>query len=220
MEEEGGYYAIKGFSYQYIVSLIEMLNCKDENKVFSFEQFQDFNDNELIYQMKYKETQHFTNSKIKEPTIKLFSEYLETKKDYVLYVYFPDRTDETLLFNTTNDLDKVLLNCKIDKKEYNFTENQKNEFINHFKVVFSKDYIDKSNELIELIRSFIEQTNDDIVVFTRYYENEISDKIEELKKFPNIIVKFGRYKPNQEPHKDEVLGVNLANSEQYAKRIS
>lgn len=56
MEEEGGYYAIKGFSYQYIVSLIEMLNCKDENKVFSFEQFQDFNDNELIYQMKYKET--------------------------------------------------------------------------------------------------------------------------------------------------------------------
>ena len=151
MEEEGGYYAIKGFSYQYIVSLIEMLNCKDENKVFSFEQFQDFNDNELIYQMKYKETQHFTNSKIKEPTIKLFSEYLETKKDYVLYVYFPDRTDETLLFNTTNDLDKVLLNCKIDKKEYNFTEKQKNEFINHFKVVFSKDYIDKSNELIELI---------------------------------------------------------------------
>lgn len=151
LEEEGGYYAIKGFSYQYIVSLIEMLNCKDENKVFSFEQFQDFNDNELIYQMKYKETQHFTNSKIKEPTIKLFSEYLETKKDYVLYVYFPDRTDETLLFNTTNDLDKVLLNCKIDKKEYNFTEKQKNEFINHFKVVFSKDYIDKSNELIELI---------------------------------------------------------------------
>ena len=151
MLEEGGYYAIKGFSYQYIISLIEVLNCKDENKVFSFEKLQDFNDNELIYQMKYKETQHFTNSKIKEPTIKLFSEYLETKKDYVLYVYFPDKTDETLLFNTSNDLDKVLLNCKIDKKEYNFTEEQKKEFIKHFKVVFSKDYMDKSNELIELI---------------------------------------------------------------------
>lgn len=151
MLEEGGYYAIKGFSYQYIISLIEVLNCKDENKVFSFEQLQDFNDNELIYQMKYKETQHFTNSKIKEPTIKLFSEYLETKKDYVLYVYFPDKTDETLLFNTSNDLDKVLLNCKIDKKEYNFTEEQKKAFIKHFKVVFSNDYMDKSNELIELI---------------------------------------------------------------------
>lgn len=151
MEEEGGYYAIKGFSYQYIISLIEVLNCKDENKIFSFEQLQDFNDNELIYQMKYKETQHFTNSKIKEPTIKLFSEYLETKKDYVLYVYFPDKTDKTLVFNTSDDLNKVLLNCKIDKKEYNFTEEQKKEFIKHFKVIFSKDYIDKSNELIELI---------------------------------------------------------------------
>lgn len=150
-EEEGGYYAIKGFSYQYIISLIEVLNCKDENKVFSFEQLQDFNDNELIYQMKYKETQHFTNSKIKEPTIKLFSEYLETKKDYVLYVYFPDKADKTLVFKTSDDLDKVLLNCKIDKKEYNFTEEQKKGFIKHFKVVFSKDYIDKSNELIELI---------------------------------------------------------------------
>lgn len=151
MEEEGGYYAIKGFSYQYIISLIEVLNCKDENKIFSFEQLQDFNDNELIYQMKYKETQHFTYSKIKEPTIKLFSEYLETKRDYVLYVYFPDKTDKTLVFNTSDDLNKVLLNCKIDKKEYNFTEEQKKEFIKHFKVIFSKDYIDKSNELIELI---------------------------------------------------------------------
>ena len=27
------------------------VKLKDENKVFSFEQFQDFNDNELIYQM-------------------------------------------------------------------------------------------------------------------------------------------------------------------------
>lgn len=151
MLEEGGYYAIKGFSYQYIVSLIEVLNCKIENKIFSFEQLQDFNDYEQIYQMKYKETQHFTHSKIKEPTIKLFSEYLETKKDYVLYVYFPDKTDGTLLFNTIDELDKVLLNCKVDKKEYNFTEEQKKEFINHFKVVFSKDYMDKSNELIELI---------------------------------------------------------------------
>lgn len=155
MLEEGGYYAIKGFSYQYIVSIIEVLNCEDENKVFSFEQLQDFNDNELIYQMKYKETQHFTNSKIKEPTIKIFLEYLETKKDYILYVYFPDRTDETLLFNTPNDIDKVLLNCKIDKKKYKFTTDQKKEFINHFKVIFSKDYIDKSNELIGLISNIM-----------------------------------------------------------------
>lgn len=160
MLEEGGYYAIKGFSYQYIVSLIEVLSCADENKIFSFEQLQDFNDDELIYQMKYKETQHFTNSKIKEPTIKIFSEYLETKKDYILYVYFPDKINETLSFNSVKELDKVILNCKIDKKEYSFTDEQKKEFINHFKIVFSKDYIDKNDELIEIISEVMKVSKD------------------------------------------------------------
>ena len=112
MIEEGGYYAIKGFSYQYIVSLIEVLTCSDENKKFSFEQLQDFNDDKFIYQMKYKETQHYTNLKIKEPTIKIFLEYLETKKDYILFVYFPDKADGILSFSTVKKLDRVLLNCK------------------------------------------------------------------------------------------------------------
>ena len=41
-----------------------------------------------------------------------------------------------------------------------------------------------------------------------------------LKKFKNIIVKFGRYRPNFQKHFDEVLGVELASTNQYAKRIS
>ena len=34
-----------------------------------------------------------------------------------------------------------------------------------------------------------------------------------------IIVKFGRFRPNQEPHYDEVLGVNLISDNQYAKEF-
>ena len=75
-------------------------------------------------------------------------------------------------------------------------------------------------ELIDLIRCFREQTDDDIVIYTGYDQSEIQDKIEELKQFSNIIVKFGRYRPDQKPHRDEVLGVELANDEQYAKKIS
>jgi len=33
----------------------------------------------------------------------------------------------------------------------------------------------------------------------------------------NIIVKFGRYRPNQEKHYDKILGVFLASDNQYAK---
>ena len=38
--------------------------------------------------------------------------------------------------------------------------------------------------------------------------------------YKNIIIKYGRYIPNQTPHRDEVLGVNLASDNQYAERIS
>lgn len=75
----------------------------------------------------------------------------------------------------------------------------------------------------EELKDFIYQvrlkTNDDIVIYTGYEEEENPDIIKFLADFPNIIVKFGRYIPNQEPHLDPILGVKLASPNQYAKRI-
>lgn len=62
--------------------------------------------------------------------------------------------------------------------------------------------------------------NDDVVIYTGYTKCEIADKVKILKEFPNIIIKYGRYIPNQQPHYDEVLGVNLASNNQYAEKIS
>ena len=62
--------------------------------------------------------------------------------------------------------------------------------------------------------------DDDIVIYTGYYKAEIADKIHVLSEYKNIIVKFGRYIPNQEKHYDEVLGVYLASDNQYAEKIS
>ena len=50
--------------------------------------------------------------------------------------------------------------------------------------------------------------------------DEILSKIEDLLKFSNIIIKFGRYIPGQKPHYDEILGVNLASDNQYAEVIT
>lgn len=71
--------------------------------------------------------------------------------------------------------------------------------------------------LIFLIRCY---SNDDIVIYTGYNSNELTEKIEILKYFKNIIIKFGRYIPNQQTHHDDVLGVNLASQNQYAEKIS
>lgn len=82
------------------------------------------------------------------------------------------------------------------------------------------EQFDEFVQLFNFIKCFRQYNKDDIIIYTGYYENEIQDKIEQLKQFSNIIVKFGRYIPNQQPHYDEVLGVKLASDNQYAKVVS
>ena len=67
--------------------------------------------------------------------------------------------------------------------------------------------------------------DDDIVIYTGYEEdNDIVQKcLKNIWKYidvKNIIVKYGRFIPDQDPHYDEVLGVNLASDNQYAKRYN
>ena len=81
---------------------------------------------------------------------------------------------------------------------------------------------DQWNELFNFIQKLRLQYGcaDMVVIYTGYNENEIEGEIQFLMSMPNIIVKFGRYVPNQQPHLDPILGVNLASDNQYARQIS
>lgn len=62
--------------------------------------------------------------------------------------------------------------------------------------------------------------HDDVVIYTGYNKEEINKNIiGELKILGHVIIKYGRYIPDQKPHYDEVLGVNLASDNQYAERL-
>ena len=74
--------------------------------------------------------------------------------------------------------------------------------------------------MLGFIHEFRKISEDDIIIYTGYYENEIKHKVDFLKRYKNIIIKFGRFIPNQKPHYDEVLGVELISDNQYAKKIS
>ena len=77
------------------------------------------------------------------------------------------------------------------------------------------------NEIIDLIDYFRSNgENATFVIYTGYYPDEIPEPLERLKKYKNIIVKFGRYIPNDKPRYDEVLGISLVSSNQYAEVIS
>lgn len=75
-------------------------------------------------------------------------------------------------------------------------------------------------ELAELITEFRKYTQDDIVIYTGYKEEEIAEQVKQLAQFPNIVIKYGRFIPNQTSHLDDVLGIKLASPNQYARRIS
>ena len=79
---------------------------------------------------------------------------------------------------------------------------------------------DSWNDLKEFVKKLREYNNDDIIIYTGYNKDEVIKYIKELSVYPNIIVKFGRYIPNQEKHYDEVLGVYLASSNQRGEKIS
>ena len=79
---------------------------------------------------------------------------------------------------------------------------------------------DSWSDLKEFVKKLREYNNDDIVIYTGYNKDEVIKYIKDLSVYPNIIVKFGRYIPNQEKHYDDVLGVYLASNNQYAERIS
>ena len=81
---------------------------------------------------------------------------------------------------------------------------------------------DSIDELYSLCWELRQYTNDDIIIYTGYTEEEVGQMTNGRRFYniPNIIIKFGRFIPNQEKHYDEVLGVELASPNQYARRIS
>lgn len=89
---------------------------------------------------------------------------------------------------------------------------------------------DSKFELITFIDTLrrVYKCNDDIVIYTGYTKEELENTTEDglstlyknLFNFPNIIVKYGRYIPNDSPHYDEILGVELSSSNQYARRLT
>ena len=98
---------------------------------------------------------------------------------------------------------------------------------------------DQIDELLIFIKEFRKKSSDDIVIYTGYTEEELSNKtfiinndnksyldvILEMNKTifqsdinnPSIIIKYGRFKSTGDGKYDDILGIHLASSNQYSK---
>lgn len=81
--------------------------------------------------------------------------------------------------------------------------------------------------LISILRYY---TSDPIIIYTGYTKEEIQSMtyiddyttknvFDVLKEYENIIIKYGRFIPNQESHIDPILGVKLASPNQFAEYV-
>ena len=83
---------------------------------------------------------------------------------------------------------------------------------------------DSAEELLQLVTIAREdcEIKDDIVIYTGYTEEELNERaiFQTITDYDNIVIKFGRFRPNEEKHFDEELGVWLASNNQYAVRYN
>ena len=89
-------------------------------------------------------------------------------------------------------------------------------------VIGGLEPFDQFEEIFNLISYFrmFRGCNDIFVIYTGYYPEEIDEQVKYLSMFENIIIKFGRYIPNKNTKYDEILGVELASDNQFARKIS
>lgn len=151
----------------------------------------------------------------------VFEDFLNYKKPS-LFIIFPycnfkcDKDCGLKVCQNSSLAKEKEIEYSIDKIVNNYIENDITKAI----VCGGLEPMDSFDDLKELVSALRVKTNDDIVIYTGYREEEIEDKANDLKQFANIIIKFGRYIPNDKEYYNDILGINLASRNQYAKKIS
>lgn len=156
--KDGGYYAIKGFLYQFDLTLIEILN-NPESKV-RFEVEQDIDYDKYVIQVKHKETQRYTPSKIRAAIVQLIelSKKFRDKK-FKLYCHFQDREEETIEIDV-EELDRIL-----GVEASNYEKVIKQDFIERFLIQFSSNYEETFTKLLKLIQGKYDLENEELAVY-------------------------------------------------------
>lgn len=156
----------------------------------------------------------------------------------VMYIAFPHCTFKC----DTENGSQYCINCDLVKEpdieitKEALIERYISNPISKGVVLAGLEPLDSFMELFAFIDCFRRQykLEDPIIIYTGYTEEECmngqfsnskmkidktyGDEWKMLTKY-GVIVKFGRFRPNDDQHYDDVLGVNLASTNQYAKEF-
>lgn len=114
----------------------------------------------------------------------------------------------------------LALQPNVNMNDEDIVDRYLSNYLTHAIVIAGLEPFDQFDELFSLVSAFRDRTDDDIVIYTGYTQDEIVGSVSKLMCHKNIVIKYGRYVSGENPHYDEVLGINLASDNQFAKRIS
>lgn len=175
-QEEGGYYAIKGFLYQYDKAILEILS-RDEGVPVYIERIQDIDCENYVLQVKHKEAADYSASKIREPIIKLLDTFVyDTSKKFCLYAYFRNQKPHSVKYKTVQELKDILKYRDKEKTENlqnRYTNEQMELFIKNFTLQFAENYEKQFEDVLKKICEKMKVEEDEAWI----YHAIISDKL-------------------------------------------
>jgi len=170
-DQDGGYFAIKGFLYQFDKTLIEAL--EHPTAKVAFENRQDIDYEDYVLQVKHKETQTYSAAKIRKAVkglLETFSQDPSAK--VVLYCHFADKPPAKWRL-TMGDLNAVL--GASTKKRHSALLRQ--NFLQSFIIRFSEDYESQFKHTLFLIKSSFDlKENDECVLYHSIFRSKLLDR--------------------------------------------
>lgn len=151
-KEDGAYYAVKGFVYQFDYTILEIFNQSDYNKPVKIEQEQDLSYENCIVQVKHYQTKYKTSKqkqKVKDATIKLINDFSANQdSEYCLYIYLNGKSEGAFEFPTITDLNELLGK----RAANNYVDSLKEKFIKKFTIVYASDFKEQFLSIIKKIK--------------------------------------------------------------------
>ncbi|MFA4836207.1 MAG: hypothetical protein WC749_09090 [Dehalococcoidia bacterium] len=169
--DDGGYYAIKGFLYQFDKTLIEIMI--NPYTTVCIENRQDIDYEDYVLQVKHKERQDYFPSKIRDPIEKLIESFSQDpSRKYCLYCHFRNMTPHDWQL-TIDELDSIIST----RAKARYPKPLRERFSVGFTVCFSEDYETQFEQTITLIKtSFSIHNDDEAILYHSIFRSKLLDR--------------------------------------------
>lgn len=173
-ETDGGYFAIKGFLYQFDKSLLEVI--QNQEKQVEIETIQDISFDVYVLQVKLKEAKDYFDSSVRKPIKQLIEIYIkEPNRKLILYCHFRNKSPEK------KQLNEAELNSILGKDENLYTSDTKQKFVQNFTLQFSENYIQQFDTVIDKISTNFGCADKDLAII---YHSILHSKLMQLAVLP------------------------------------